>query len=197
MASAVHVLRLSCLVTTDHALAPVPDLPGLAPRSPDVTTHVIGISQDGELYLYGDSPSAPGPIVPAIVAMRILDVVVVTRGVEGSRYGQRDYLDVRLLTDVPSVQYILRLPTQNGQWSYRSLLGALMTLDLAATALKIEPRRGKVATFLQVSLDPEGINRVNAPAIGPDRDDLEVAVDRCRALLGLEPQFPDLAPANP
>jgi hypothetical protein len=187
-------------ITTQSALTsanPSPQFGIIAP-SLAVETVVIGISQDGRFYFYGDTPQTPGPDVPAIGTPGILNVEIVNRGVEGSRYGTRDYLDVRMQGEMPSLHYLLRLPCQGSadrsgsftiQHSCRSLLGALQTLDLPGTALKIEPIRGRETTFIQVSLDPLGTQRVSAASIGPDRNDLEIAVNRCRQLLGLPAQF--------
>jgi hypothetical protein len=94
-----------------------------------------------------------------------------------------------LLPPDPTTQNVLRLPANRGQWSYRTLLGALLALDLQATAVKIEARRGREATFLRVATDAAGLQVVNAPAIGPNRNDLEIAVDRIRRNLGLDPLY--------
>ena len=185
---------------TNSALPPANPSPqfGIIAPSQTIETVVIGISQDGRFYFYGDSPQTPGPDVPAIGTPGILNVEIVNRGLEGSRYGTRDYLDVRMQGETPSLHYLLRLPCQGSadrfgsftiQHSCRSLLGALQTLDLPGTALKIEPVRGRETTFIQVSLDPLGTQRVSAASIGPDRNDLEIAVNRCRQLLGLPAQF--------
>lgn len=176
----------STLATIDHPAIPAD---GLLPASPQRQATVIGINQDGRFYLYGPSATERGPEIEAVMGV-ILGVGISTHGTPESRYGERDYLDVRIQSPTPSLQYLLRLPAHQGQWSYRSLLGALQCVELSATALKIEPVRGREATFIQVSLDPEGFDRVIAPAIGPERSDLEDAIDACRRLLGLEPQFP-------
>lgn len=176
-----------------HAIS-IPDIPaiptdGILPASPRRESTLVGISQEGQFYLYGPTPSQPGPTIEALMGV-VTDVSVGSRGGEGSRYGARDYLDVRLQAPDPSIQYVIALPAHRSQWSYRTLLGALLVLDLSATALKLEPTRGREeATFIQVSLDPEGRQRVIAEAIGPDRNDLEIAVNACRRNLNLEPQF--------
>lgn len=161
---------------------------GILPSTPKPTVHTVGISLQGAFYLYGDSPAAPGPTVPAIGTPRILEIAVAQRGAN-SRYGARAYLDVRMVGACPGEQFLLTLPCHNKQWSYRSLLGALLTLDLPNTPLKLQPNPGREAVFIQVYLDPEGEQQVIAPAIGPERADLEAAVDRCRINLGLAPQF--------
>ena len=166
---------------------------GILPASPEADYRCIGINQLGELYLYGPTPSEPGPIVPALMGL-VCDCLITQHGEAGGRGGNnwqagRDHLTLRLLPPDPTVQNVLRLPAKRGQWSYRSLLGALVTLDLQATAVKIEARRGREANFLRVSTDAAGLQVVTAPAIGPDRADLEIAVDRIRRNLGLDPLY--------
>lgn len=170
---------------------------GLLPSSLDVKTKVIGITKEGTLYFYGDTADKPGALVEAIGG-DILDLNLLTLG-EHSKYGPRDYLDLRVQTPTPLLHYILRLPAKpypnpntgalQLPWSVRSLLGALTALDLQDLAVKIEAKRGRDATFIQVSLDPAGEQRITEPAIGPSRQDLENAIDTCRRSLGLEPQF--------
>lgn len=183
-----------------HAFAADPD--GLLPPSIDPELKLIGLNPDGQLYFYGPSPRDPGPVIDRAIGGLILDVSISQHGQAGSRggtswSGDRDHLDVRLQTPVPNLLHLLRLPAHNGQWHYRSLLGALVTLPLSDTAVKLEAKRGKEATFFQVSLDPEGLHRVQAPTIGPGRDDLEIAVNACRRALGLPPQRCDRFPADP
>lgn len=166
---------------------------GILPASPDANHRCVGINQLGELYLYGPSPSEPGPIVPALMGL-VCDCLITQHGGAGGRGGNnweanRDHLSLRLLPPDPTVQNVLRLPANRGQWSYRTLLGALLTLDLQATAVKIEARRGREATFLRVATDAAGLQVVTAPAIGPTRGDLEIAVDRVRRNLGLDPLY--------
>jgi hypothetical protein len=170
----------------------VPDEGIIAASDCEPQFRVIGINQQGELYVYGPTPSTPGPAVPALMGL-VCDISITQHGSTGSRGGNsweaaRDHLSLRLLPPSPTVHNVLRLPANRGQWSYRSLLGALLTLDLRSTPVKIEVRRGREATFLRVATDAKGLNVVTAPAIGPTRDDLEIAVDRVRRNLGL----PDL-----
>ena len=68
------------------------------------------------------------------------------------------------------------------------MLGALVTLDLQASAVKLEAKRGREATFFQVSRDHAGLDLVRSQCIGPDAADLRIAVDRLRRSLGLPPQ---------
>jgi len=108
--------------------------------------------------------------------------------------GERDYLNLLLQSKVPTVHYRLLIPAYSGQNHYRSLLGCLVSLDLSATAVKLEPKRGdknENVTFIRVFLDEHGFFEVKAPQIGPKAVDLQIAVDACRRSLGLPPQFPD------
>lgn len=190
-------MSTALLPTESQPLAAFSSSDGTLPASPDVETKVIGITKDGVLYFYGDTAAAPGSVVEAICGL-ILNIQLVTHG-EQSRFGPRDYLDLRVQTPTPLLHYILRLPAKpspnptTGEsqlpWSIRSLLAALTTLDLKDQAVKIETKRGHNATFIQVSLDPAGLHRITEPAIGPSRQDLEDAIDICRRSLGLEPQF--------
>lgn len=175
---------------------------GLLPPSPDPELKLIGLNPEGELYFYGPSPKDPGPSIDGGLCGLVIDLTISQHGQAGSRggtswEGQRDHLDVRLQTPVPLLQYLLRLPAHRGQWHYRSLLGALVALPLHDTAVKLEAKRGRETTFLQVSLDPEGQQRVQADAIGPSRDDLESAVNTCRRALGLPPLCRDDSAGDP
>lgn len=163
---------------------------GILPASdaqPDY--RLIGINLEGQFYFYGPTPEEPGEVVPALMGL-VCDVAITRHGTPGSRggtswQGQREHLTLRLLPPSPTVHNVLRLPAHRGQWHYRSLLGALLELDLRSTPVKIEPRPGRSTTFIQVATDAKGINVVKAEPIGPDIDDLEIAVDRIRRGLGL------------
>jgi hypothetical protein len=172
---------------------------GLVTRTIRPEIRRIGVTQQGSWYLYGATPDDPNrPPVEALGTPRILEVRVVSRG-KGSSFGKRDYLDVSMAGETPAVRYVLslpcsmfssegkRLPTQR---SVRSLLGALLAVDdLAATPLKLEPSRGKKATFTNVYLDPDGMQPVTGDDIGPDESDLQAAVDAVRSRLNLQSQF--------
>lgn len=171
------------------------DLPAWAvPATPEPDLTVVGITAGGDLYVYGDTPDKPGPPVPAILG-GVASLAVSQHGGQ-SRYGLRDYLDVRINTPLPGTELILRLPCGapgRTSWAVRSLLGALATLDLTATAVKLQTRRGSDANFFRVfPHDANGIElpEVRAEAIGPSRDDLEIAIDCIRRKLGLAPLFP-------
>lgn len=179
-------------MSSDLALAP--DLPAWAvPATPEPDLSVIGITAGGDLYIYGDTPERPGPTVPAILG-GVVSLSISQLGGQ-SRYGLRDYLDVRLSTPIPGTEIILRLPCgtpDRASWAVRSLLGALATLDLTDTAVKLQTKRGSDANFFRVfPHDANGIEQpeVRAEAIGPSRDDLEIAIDRIRRNLGLAPLF--------
>lgn len=162
---------------------------GIVPASPLTEYFSVGISLDGEFYLYSQSATSDErQQVPALAGL-VIDVAVNPYGDPQSKHGVRDYLDVHIAA-TPHTVYVLRLPCHLSQWSYRSLLGCLLEVDLSATAVKIEPKRGRNASFVRVSLDPDGLDQVIADSLGPDRDDLEIAVNRLRHSLGLEPQFP-------
>jgi hypothetical protein len=179
---------------------------GLTTRTPRPEIRRIGVTQQGEWYLYGATPDDPNrQPVEAVATPRIVDVSVVSRG-KGSSFGKRDYLDVAMVGETPSVKYILslpcsmhssegkRLPTQR---SVRSLLGALLTIDaLAVTPLKLEPSRGKKATFTNVYFDLDGQQPVTGEDVGPEEVDLQRAVNGVRSRLGLPPQFREMADAS-
>lgn len=180
----------------------IPSTPAwIVPPTPELETTAVGISADGDLYVYGDTPQAPGPIVPALVAS-LLEVSVSQHGA-ASRHGLRDYLELRMATPLPDTQIVLRLPCKgtvspstgltSTPWSVRSLLGALLSLDAPDTAVKLQTKRGTSATFFRVfpyDTDGNELPEVHAEAIGGSRDDLEIAVDSIRKRLGLPSLFP-------
>lgn len=178
-----------------------------APATPDPDRNLVGISHTGDLYIYGDSPDQPGPLVPALVGV-VTDINISQHGAN-SRYGLRDYLDLTLQTPIPDVQVILRLPCKTAAhpisgellipWSVRSLLAALQSIQLSDTAIKLQTRRGTAATFFRVlPFSPEGIEKseIRCEAIGGSRDDLEIALNHLRIQLGLPLLFPGSDIAN-
>jgi hypothetical protein len=186
------------LAPQDTALAPLPSW--AAPATPERNYTTVGISADGLLYIYGDSASSPGPILPSVLGV-VVDVQISQHG-GASRYGVRDYLDLHLGTAIPGEFVVLRLPCQakphldtselQTPWSVRSLVGALLLLDLQETAIKLQTKRGNTTTFFRVfPHSAEGIEQpeVRAESIGPAQGDLEIAVSRLRSQLGLPPQF--------
>lgn len=178
------------------------DNDGLLPPSQAADVKTIGLNTDGQLYFYGPSPSEPGDRIDGGLAGLVLDVTISRRGQAGGRggnawSGERPYLDVRLQTPIPQLIHLLRLPADRDQWHYRSLLGCLTSLALSDTAVRLDAKRGRAATFIAVSLDPEGQQLVPAPAIGPGIDELEIAVNACRRSLGLPPLSCDRFPGDP
>jgi hypothetical protein len=169
---------------------------GLCLASPDIEVKTIGLDHEtGQLYFYGDTRQSRQPLPEGVSGIfgAIVNVAVTQHGNAGGRGGNtweanRDHLTLRLQSPNPLLHYVLRLPAHNGQWHYRSLLGALLTLDLQASAVKLEAKRGREATFFQVSLDHAGLDLVRSQCIGPDAADLRIAVDRLRRSLGLPPQ---------
>lgn len=196
---------------TDSALAAAPagalstgtDLPAwVVPATPQRNYTTVGINADGELYIYGETAQTPGPIVPALVGI-LLDLQITQLG-GTSRYGLRDYLDLHMGAPIPGEIIVLRLPCQarpnisTGSlqipWSVRTLLAALLALDVRETAVKLQPRRGHETTFMQVfPYDTSGGEQaeVRAEPIGPSRDDLEIAVNALRQALDLPALFPN------
>lgn len=177
--------EVSQLVSEDWAASD-----GILPASDSQPLYrLIGISQEGQFYHYGPTPDQPGEIVPALMGL-VCDIAITRHGTPGSRGGNawdgsREHLSLRLLPPSPTVHNVLRMPAHRGQWHYRSLLGALLELDLRTTPIKVEPRAGRATTFIQVATDVKGVNVVRAEPIGPDIEDLEAAVDKVRQGLGL------------
>lgn len=183
---------------------------GICANSPEISTKTIGLGPNdkasipaGRFYFYGDtraSATAFSPDANAFFGV-VRDVRVAKCGNAGSVggtswQGDRDHLELLLDTPNPLLRYLLRLPAYQGQWSYRSLLGALQAVDLNAQAVKLEAKPGHTTTFIQVFLDPEGLQQVKAEAIGPDAADLQIAVDRLRRSLNLPPQFDEWTTAE-
>lgn len=182
-------MTASALATTDTAS----DLPAwAAPASPEPQASVVGISQLGELYLYGDSADKPGPIVPAILGY-VTGLNISQHGA-ASKYGLRDYLDLYLVAPGGDA-VILRLPCNarpSLPYSIRSLLAGLNAVDLQAQAVKLQARRGTDANFFRViPFSPDGaeLPEIRNGLIGPDRNDLEIAVNHLRQCLSLPPLF--------
>lgn len=189
---------------TDDLSAAV-DSSGLCPPSPKITVKAIGVS-DGRFYEYGETPRSKAffPDATPGIWVAVRDVRVTQHGKPGSKTqrdgsqqtwdGDRDHLNILLQCPDPTLQYRLIIPAHMGQVSYRTLLGCLVSLDLNATAVKLEPERGtkdERVTIFKVFLDPSGLHQVRAPWIGDQTVDLQIAVDACRRSLGLPPQFPD------
>jgi hypothetical protein len=177
-----------------------PSLPAwVVPATPEPEIMTIGINAAGGLYLYGETAAKPGPECPAIIGTPV-GIDIVERGGE-SRHGARPYLDIVLNTPLNSLA-VLRLPCKEGfnpetqssstPWSVRSLLGAITALDMPDTAVKLQTRRGRAATFFRVFPYQDGMElpEVRATAIGPSFGDLEIAVNHIRRGLG-QPPLPE------
>lgn len=185
------------------ALALPADLPAwVVPATPSLSLTTLGINRDGDLYIYGETAASPGALVPAVRGC-VASIAISTHGAT-SKYGPREYLDLTMAAATPGTGFLLRLPcgsnsptngTWNSTWAVRSLLGALMEIDLSCTAVKLQTKRGREATFFQVyPYDSEGreLPEVRATSIGCSLDDLEVAVNHVRAMLGQPAQFDEL-----
>lgn len=164
--------------------------------SPESTIATVGLNADGEFYLYGDSPDQPGPVLQAIRGAVVGMTIIQLGG--NSRFGLRDYLEVRMVSDAPTEEFRLLLaakPSPNirtGQlqlpWSVRSLLGCLIRLDLNATPVKLSPKRGAAALFIRVipcSSDWSELPECRAIPIGPEVSDMASAVNAIRGSLAL------------
>jgi hypothetical protein len=178
-----------------------PALPAwVVPATPEPEMMTVGINAAGTLYIYGETSQRPGPDCPAIIGTPVgYDIILHGKA---SKYGIRPYLNVVLLTPINSL-IVLSLPCKESlnektgklqtPWSVRSLLGALVSLDMQDRAVKLQTKRGDEATFFRVfPIDESGIEfpEVRATAIGPSTDDLEIAVNRLRRGLG-QPPLPE------
>ena len=187
---------------SDTALAPLnPELPGwVVPATPEPEPTTIGLDASGQLYLYGPTAAAPGPVIPAVMGF-VAGIYLSQHGAT-SRYGLRDYLNLHMV-HVPGIEYVLRLPAQfrpheqtgipMPPCSVRSLLAALATLDLPDRAVKLQTKRGtKGGTIFRViPFGDDGSEMPEVQATFKDfgRDDFEIAVNRIRTLLGHPPLF--------
>jgi len=186
---------------TSSALAQLPSW--APPATPELTTQSIGLNRDGELYIYGPTPAAPGPTLPSIVGLAV-DLEVVQLAATDAAQGGRDYLRLTLMTGLPGERLALQLPCNErispttGQTTtpshVRSLLSGLQRLDLVSEAFKLQTKRGTRAyagVFFRVIpiRSGEELPEVITPILGRTRNDLEIAVNGLRQALGLPPQF--------
>lgn len=182
----------------DAALVP-------APRQ---QTFWFGIDQQGRLYAYGEAYGSPLRVLDEATGLAFTSLL----DCQISQRAGREYLDLRLLSPVPGYEFVLALPCQGSlkgdgttstQWSVRTALGALQeaALDLPGRAGILTARRGTgganglkanfMDLFLASSDEPDApFRQVFADAIEGDRNSLEIAVNRVRRSLDLEPQFP-------
>lgn len=192
------------LSSTDFAVELPAD--GLCPASLQVQTKTVGVL-NGRFYEYGETQRSKvffPESTPAIFGA-VIDVHVAKLGKAGSKgdvswQGERDHLCLLLQSPSIELQYRLIIPAYNAQVSYRTLLGHLVTLDLRATAVKLEatPGRTEGVTIFKVSLDHQGLHQVKGSWIGDQPSDLQIAVDACRRSLGLPPQCPEwVTPESP
>lgn len=181
---------------------PLPDW--VAPATEAVSSTSVGVSKDGDLYLYGKTHAEPGPTVPAVRGY-LVDIDVRQHAASGPE-GARNYLELTLATAIPGEQFVLRVPCKPNldkksqqlrtPWTVRTLLGALDTVSLSEMddrAIKLQTKRGERGyrpTFFQVyPYDTAGneLAEVRAEPIGFGEDELLEAVNRIRAGLGRAP----------
>ena len=150
----------------------------------------IGIDVSARFYLYDHHDVILPEIRGAITALRLIQLAA------GTDSGPRDYLEVSMISDVPTQPFRLLLPAQERPVdgnsghasipnSVRSLLGALLVLDLTAQAVKLTARKGegrakdRRPTFINVCAcgpDWESISQVRAEPIGHSKADILEAV---------------------
>lgn len=174
-----------------------------APPKPQAFTR-LGLHQNGCFYQYGDSYDKPAHLYEpddALLFDRILDIQIAHR--------KREYLELDFLSE--GLLCRLCLPcggitseltgTFSVQLPVRSLLGALLTLDLSAVSgmlsarLGTPSRTGTKPRWIDVFVNNilpglSGPCHVREPMIGPTHDDLLIAVEDCRALLHHPPSLP-------
>jgi len=188
---------------------------GIRPATVLPKSVVIGLSFGGDLYSYGDSPPAvsgpdPDRIITAIIGAPF-DLQLIERGA-ASEYGPRDYLELRLHQADPTTPYLLRVAAQSNRPARfnrpagpvntqpaRTLLGALLAVDnLSERIIKLQTTKGDKTSFFRLFTagldDPRFLRAQTArpvisQSIGPDRNDLEIAINSIRRSLFLEPQF--------
>lgn len=176
--------------------------------APRLETHFFGLNQRGQLYLYGDTPDKPRRVIDEASGLAFVSIQDCRVSLRAN--GQNEYLDLTLQSATPNTLFVLALRSDGSkksdgsvstQWSVRSLLGALCStdLDLQDRAGIVTARRGTggngslPANFIDLFLEPTPgaeFQQVFADAIDGDRNSLEIAVNRVRRALNLEPQFP-------
>lgn len=197
-----------------HALAPADDafLAGydddpvaaaITKRPPAPKFFRFGINQMGQLYQYGETPQSPQRVFTdpdeGLEFLGVHDI----KAAERAGAQRKLYLDVTLGSPHPLHLFVLSLPVFNASpdsssWAVRTLLGSLTVacnmLDMCSLSGKIFTRRGTRANFVDLyaygNPTGEALARVTAEAIDGDRHSFEIAVNRLRRALNLEPQFP-------
>lgn len=146
----------------------------------------VGINANAQFYPYDHQQVILPELRGAIVGLRLIQQGGNTNS------GPRDYLEVNMISDVPVQLFRLRLPAQRPADggtslpnSVRSLLGALLVLDLTAQAVKLTARKGggrsndRKPTFINVcACGPnwESVSQVRAEPIGNTRSDMLQAI---------------------
>lgn len=178
---------------TTSAIQPTTELPHWAkPTPPPPQPTTIGISVNAQFYQY-DFPNVILPeIRGAIVGLRVIQLGGNTES------GPRDYLEVSMISDIPTEHFRLLLPADERPVggdtaqssipnSVRTLLGALLLVDLTAQAVKLTARKGdgraanRRPTFINVSAyghDWESIAPVRAQPIGRSKADMLAAINQ-------------------
>jgi hypothetical protein len=169
------------------------DLPPFAAALPAEAQHTgVGIDASGHLYLYGDDPRAPGQQIPAVTG-RPSQLALRMLGARG-RYGARPYIELYLDGDCPEGNAVLRIPAArpgpNGfvpTGAARSLVAALSALPPGVASIQIVPKRGELATFLNVfPFDSGGraLPQIRVSPVAADLDALSLAISACCEKLG-------------
>jgi hypothetical protein len=197
-----------------HALAPSDEAFELDHLDDDYSTPIVkrpprpkfsryGINQLGQLYEYGETYAQPKRVLEGndlLPFAGIHNIALTERA--GDR--RKVYLDLTLGTPHPYFLNVVSLPCFNNSpdhasWPVRSLVSSLTeadkVLDLCAMTGKIGARRGTnpnpsgfLANFIDLFVGDDR-SPLLAPSIDPDRQTLEITVDRLRRSLELPPQF--------
>jgi hypothetical protein len=149
-----------------------------------------GIDVRGNFYPYDRRDLVIPEIRGAITGLRLIQLAGNTES------GPRDYLEVRMIFNTPAKQFRLLLPADErpvdrepGQVStsnsIKSLLGALLVLDLTTQAVKLIASKGegrvknRKPTFINVCVcgpDWKSIAQVSAKNIGGSKADMVAAI---------------------
>jgi hypothetical protein len=198
-----------------HALAPTDEAFELSDLDDDTFSPIVqrpprpkfiryGINQLGQLYEYGETHAQPKRVLgeeDLLAFAGIHNIALAERA--GDR--RKVYLDLTAGTQHPYHLSVVSLPCFNNSpdrasWPVRSLLSSLAeadkVLDLRAMAGKIGARRGTkanpsgfLANFIDLFIGDDPWPLL-ATAIEPDRQTLEITVERLRRSLELPPQSP-------
>jgi len=150
----------------------------------------FGIDIKGNFYPYDRRDLVIPEIRGAITGLRLIQLAGNTDS------GPRDYLEVRMIFNAPAKQFRLLLPADERPVdrepghvstpnSIKSLLGALLVLDLTTQAVKLITSKGegrvknRRPTFINVCVcgpDWESIAQVSAKNIGGSKADMVAAI---------------------